>query len=109
MVTRANFGSRHLSNGDCNSLALGGHNDDLTVDINVAVVAEDARDHQLGSVADGVDGRVLDDDAWEAHQKGLQRQDRSAQVRLVLVMFIPPLGVQNVVHRHQVVVLSHAS
>lgn len=37
------------------------------------------------------------------HQQLLQREERPPQVRLVLIVVQLPLGVQHVVHRHQVV------
>lgn len=56
VVAGTDLGRSHLSDGDGYSLALGGHDDDLLADIDATVVAQDTRDHELSSVADGVDG-----------------------------------------------------
>ena len=49
--------------GKGDSLTLGGHEDNLLVDLNALLEAEKTRKHELSTVADGVDSAVLDDDA----------------------------------------------
>jgi hypothetical protein len=55
------------------SLTLGGHEDDLLVDLNTLLEPQQTGKHELGTIADGVDGAVLDHDTLVAHQKTLQR------------------------------------
>jgi hypothetical protein len=108
VVAGPDFCGGHLGDGDGDGLALGGHDDDLSADVDAVVVAQDAGNHEFGAVADGVDGGVLDHDPGQLQQQHLEGQHYSAQVGLVLVVFVSPLRVQQVVHRHQVVVLRHA-
>lgn len=76
--------------------------------VDASVVAQKTRQHQLGAVADGVDSRVLDDQALVGAEEGLEGLDDLAQVRLVAAVVILPLGVEHVVQRHQrAVVLGH--
>lgn len=82
MVAGRELDGRHLRDGERDGLALGRHQHDLLVDGDVGFVAEQTRDHQLGTVADGVDGAILDDDALVAGEEGLQRADDTAQVGL---------------------------
>lgn len=82
MVARRELNGSHLSNTDRDGLSLGSHDDDLLVQLDVGLVAEETGDHELGTVADGVDSRVLDDDALVAGEEGFERSDDAAEVRL---------------------------
>ncbi len=76
--------------------------------VDAGVVAQQTGKHQLGAVADGVDGRVLDHEALVGAEQGLERHDDLAQVRLVAAVVILPLGVEDVVQRDErAVVLGH--
>mmetsp|Transcript_40437 Transcript_40437/g.120645 ORF Transcript_40437/g.120645 Transcript_40437/m.120645 type:complete len:214 (-) Transcript_40437:819-1460(-) len=99
-------GRRHLRDADRDRLSLGRHDDDLVVDVDAALKAQQTRNHELGAKADGVDGRVLDHDTLEACQKHLQRHDHSTKVGLVLEVVVHPLCIQQVMHRHHVVALA---
>lgn len=107
VITGTDLRRRHLRNGHSNSLSLRGHDHDLAPEVYVAVVTQNSWDHELRAVADGVYGGVLDDDSWEAHEEDLKGEDYAAQVGFVLVVLVPPLGVQDVVHSHEVLVLGH--
>jgi hypothetical protein len=72
-------------------------------------VAEKTGDHQLGTVADGVDSAVLDDDTLVAGEQGLQGADDLAEVRLVTVVVVDPLGVHNVVKSDHALGLVHGT
>ena len=108
MITRRHDGRRHLGNGQADGYALGGADDDLLVDLDAILVAQNARQHDLGAVADRVDGRVLfyfkyikiffllinknlHYNALVLDQNDLERLDDLAQVALVLVMFYTSL------------------
>lgn len=76
--------------------------------LNAGVVPQQAGQHQLGAVADGVDGRVLDNKALVGAEERLERLDDLAQVRLIAAVVVLPLGVKHVVQRYQrTVVLGH--
>lgn len=70
---------------------------------------EQTRNHELGTVADGVDGAVLDDNPLVRSEQRLEGRNDLAQVRLVQVVVMDVLGVENVVKGDQVVVLAHGT
>lgn len=105
VVAGSHLDSGHLGNAEGDCLTLGGHDDDLLVELDARLVAEQTGDHELGTIANGVDGRVFDDDTLVGKQECLERSDRSSQVRLVVVIVVNPLGVENVVHRDHGVLL----
>lgn len=72
----------HEGNAEGDGLSLGGHDDDLLVDLDVGLVSEETGDHELGAIADGVDGRVLDHQSLVARQERLERADDPAEVGL---------------------------
>ena len=95
----------HLGVGDGDGLTLGGHEDDHIVALDAGVIHGEAGNHQLGAVADRVDGGVLDDDALVVGEEVLAGDDEAAEGGLVLLILEDPLGVKNVVHGGDVVVL----
>ena len=114
MVDGGHDGRVHLGHSYRDGLPLRGHEDDFLVDVDPVAVPQEAGDHQLGPVADGVDGAVLQHDALVPYQKDLQRHDHPAQVALVFMVVVLVLRVQDVVHGHQVLALvqgptSHAA
>ena len=94
--------SRHLCNANSNGLALGCHQDHLIIALDARLKAEESRDHELGTVADGIDSAVLHDEALEVRQENLEGHDDAAQVGLVLEVVERPLGVEEVMHGHHV-------
>jgi hypothetical protein len=72
-------------------------------------VAEETRNHQLGTVADGVDSAVLDDNTLVAGEQGLERADNLAEVRLVAVVIVNPLGIHHIVQSDHTLALVHGS
>jgi hypothetical protein len=72
-------------------------------------VSQKSGKHELGTVADGVDGAVLDDDALVAGEEGLQGRNDLAQVRLIPGVVHLPLGVENVVKGDEPLVLVHGT
>jgi hypothetical protein len=72
-------------------------------------VAEKTGNHELGTVADGVDSAVLDDDTLVAGEQRLQRADDLAEVRLVAVVIVDPLGVHNIVQSNHTLALAHGT
>lgn len=55
MITGSDFGSSHLSNADGDGFSLGGHDHNLFSNVDATVVSQDAWDHELSTIADGVD------------------------------------------------------
>ena len=109
VVARRHLDGGHLSNTDGNGLTLGGDEDNLLVDVNARLVAKKTGKHELGTVADGVDSAVLDDNTLVAGQKGLQRRDDSAESGLVALVVVDPLGVEDVVKSGHAVLLVHGT
>jgi hypothetical protein len=82
VVAGAEVDGTHEGDTESDGLSLGGHDDDLLVDFDVGLVSEKTRDHELGSVADGVDGRVLNNESLVAGEEGLEGSDDSTKVGL---------------------------
>jgi hypothetical protein len=79
------------------------------VDLNALLEAKQTRKHKLGTVANGVDRAVLDDNALVAGQKALEGSDNVTEHGLVAVVVVKPLGVKNVVKSDEVLGLVHSS
>lgn len=109
MVAGCHLNSGHLCVGKSNGLTLGGHEDHLLVDLNALLEAEKTGKHELSTVADGVDRAVLDNNALVAGQKALKGRDDGAEVRLVTVVVVEPLGVKDVVESDQALGLVHST
>jgi hypothetical protein len=60
---------------------LGGHENDFFVESNIRLVSKQTRDHEFGTVANSVDGAILDYDSLVANEERFQRSDDSAEVR----------------------------
>ena len=82
VVARRELDGGHLRDGERDRLALGRHEHDLLVERDVRLVAEQAGDHELRAVADGVDRAVFDDDPLVAREQGLEGADHASEVRL---------------------------
>ena len=54
----------------------------LVIDVYPALKPQEPRDHELGPVTDGIDGRVLNHHTLEIGQEDLERHDHTAEVRL---------------------------
>ena len=71
--------------------------------------SEETRDHQFRAVAHSVDGAVLDHNSLVGGQEALKRLDDRAQVGLVALVVVHPLGIHDIVQRDQAHVLIHGS
>lgn len=109
VVARGHLDGRHLGNTDGDSLTLGGHQNDLLVNLNTGFVTEETRNHELGTVTDGVDRAVLDNDTLVGGEESLQRLNDLAKVGFVTVVVVHPLSVQNIVQGHHAFSLVHGS
>ena len=99
----------HLCVGESDGLTLGGHENDFLVDLNALLETEKTGQNELITVVDSVDRAVLNDNALVASQKTLKGRDDSAEVRLVAVVVVEPLGVKNVVESDQALGLVHGT
>lgn len=72
-------------------------------------VAEKTGNHELGTVADSIDSAVLDDNTLVASEQRLERADDLAEVSLVAVVVVDPLGVHNIVQSNHTLALAHGS
>ena len=107
VVAGRELDGRHLGDSKSDGLSLSGNKNNLLIDLNALLVAQETGNHEFGTVADGVDGAVLDDDALISSEERLQRADDAAEVGLITSVVHHPLGIQNVVQSHDVVVLAH--
>lgn len=48
--------------------------------LNVGLVSQQAGNHELGTVTDGVDGRVFDNDTLKVGEEGFEGTDDAAEV-----------------------------
>lgn len=109
MVARCHLNGGHLSVGKGDGLTLSGHEDNLLVDLNTLLEAEKTGKHELSTIADSVDRAVLDNDALVAGKKALEGRDDVTEVRLVTVVVVEPLSVENVVKSDKVLGLVHGT
>ena len=109
VVARRHLNGRHLRVGESNGLTLSGHENDLLVDLDSLLESQQTRQHQLGTVADGVDRAVFNNNTLVAHQETLERSNDLAQVGLVAVVVVQPLGIEDVVQSDEVLGLVHGS
>jgi hypothetical protein len=107
MMQRLTLATTPWSHGD--SLTLGGDEDNLLVDVNAGLVAKKTGKHELGTVADGVDGAVLHDHTLVASKERLERRDDSAESGLVALVVVDPLCVENIVKSGHAVLLVHGT
>jgi len=80
----------------------------LLVNLNVLLVAKQTGKHELGTIADGVDGRILNYNSLVGAEESLKGLDDGTEVGLATAVIVLPLSVENVVEGHHVaVVLRH--
>lgn len=107
VVAGGDLGGGHLGDGEGDGLSLGGDDDDILVEFDVGIETEDGWEHEFGSVADGVDGGILDDNSGVSLEHDFEWHDGSSQVGLILEMVVSPLGILDVVHGDEVIIFSH--
>lgn len=78
-------------------------------DVNGPTVSQETGEHELGAVAHGVDGTVLDDESLIRGQEGLQGSNDAAQVGLVAGVVHGPLRIEHVVQGDQLLGLVHGA
>jgi hypothetical protein len=72
-------------------------------------ISEETWNHELSTVADGVNGTVLDDDSLVGSEKGLERSDDLSEVRLVSGVVLHPLGIKDIMKSDHVLLLVHST
>lgn len=72
-------------------------------------VSQKTGKHELGTVADSIDGAVLDNKTLVGGKEGLERGDDLAEVRLVAGVVHGPLGIENVVEGDELLALVHGT
>ena len=70
---------------------------------------EETWNHELRTVAHGVDSAVLNDDTLVGREEALQRRDDLPQVRLITLVVIQPLGIHNIVQSDHALVFIHST
>mmetsp|Transcript_11307 Transcript_11307/g.27527 ORF Transcript_11307/g.27527 Transcript_11307/m.27527 type:complete len:303 (+) Transcript_11307:533-1441(+) len=105
MVAVGHVRGRHLRDAHSDGLTFSGHQDHFLIDLDAVLEAQEAGEHELGAVADGVHRRVLHHAALEVREQELEGLDAVPQVGLILRVVVKVLSVQNVVHCHHVRVL----
>lgn len=75
----------------------------------VRTKTEKTGNHKLSTVADSVNGAVLDHDTLVAGEKGLEGRDDLTEVGLVAVVVLHPLGIENVVEGDHILGLVHST
>ena len=72
-------------------------------------ISKETGKHQLGTVADSIDGAVLHNETLVRRQERLEGRNDPAQVRLVAGVVHGPLGIENIVQGNQVLGLVHGT
>jgi hypothetical protein len=72
-------------------------------------VSQETGKHELGTVADSVNGAVLDDQTLVRGQESLKRRDDLAEVRLVAGVVHLPLSIEDVVESDKTLGLVHGT
>jgi hypothetical protein len=108
-VIRGNIlNGTHLRNGDSNCLTLGSDKNNLLMGINLILITQQSRQHQLCSVTYGIDRRILHHHPLISGKQCLKRLDDLSQERLVSTVVVLPLRIKDVVKgNHVAVVLRH--
>lgn len=70
---------------------------------------EETWNHELRTVAHGVDSAVLNDDTLVGREEALQRRDDLPQVRLITLVVIQPLCIHNIVQSDHALVFIHST
>lgn len=70
--------------------------------LDAMIETEEAGNHELSTVADGADGRVLDDNALIGAEESLERLDDATESHVAATIVILPLSVHHVMERDQV-------
>lgn len=73
MVAGSHFNGRHHRDADGDRLALCSDQDALLVLLDIGLVPQQTRQHQLGTIGYGIHSTVLDDEPLVANEQGLQR------------------------------------
>lgn len=108
VVAGRHLDSAHLRNTNSNSLTLGGDENNLLVHINVLGVSQQTGQRELGTVADGVDSGILNNETLVSAQESLQGMDNLAKEGFVTAVVVGPLGIENIVKRDKLaIVLRH--
>ena len=105
VIASCNCRGGHLSNGKGDSLTLSGDKGNLVADLDVAFITEDTGEHELGAIADSVDGGVLDYNTLVADKENFEGHNNAAEIFFVVVLLEVPLSILDVVHRHHGLVL----
>lgn len=98
VIAGSDIGGSHLGNSQSNSFTLGGDQNDFLADLriilelsedkivyfNVRFESKDTRNHKLGTVADGINTTVLDDNSGISGQEGFHGEDGLSEVAFVL-------------------------
>jgi hypothetical protein len=77
--------------------------------LDPGLISEKTRKHEFSTIADSVNGAVLDNQTLVANKEGLQRRDNLAQVLLVVLVIHLPLSIQNVMQSNQSLGLVHST
>lgn len=79
------------------------------MDLDALLEPQQSRNHELGSIADGVDRAILDHDTLIAGQQALKGSNDLTKIRLITVVVVQPLGIENVVKRNEILGLIHGT
>ena len=69
MIASRQIDRSHLRNTNGNGLTLGGDEDNLIVQLNIGLKAEQTRDHEFGTVAHCVYGAIFNDNTFIPNQQ----------------------------------------
>jgi hypothetical protein len=71
--------------------------------------SEKTGNHQLSTIANSIDCAVLDNDTLVGSKQALKRTDDPPQVRLIALVVMQPLSIENIVQSDHSILLVHSS
>lgn len=79
------------------------------MDFNTSLEPQQAWNHELGTICDGIDSRIFDYEALVADQQALKRLDDCTEVAIVAIGIILPLSVKDIVHSDKALLFGHGT
>lgn len=71
--------------------------------------AQQSRNHKLSTIADSIDSAILNDDTLVRAQQALKGTNDTAEIRLITLVVIHPLGIKDIMEGDHAVLFAHST